>query len=85
MEVLNKFFSSIIKNLNIPVYYDFDPVIENMKDLVFKSIFKYKNHPSILQIRKTRENCIFCFKEVTMEEIEKEVQNLSSRKSFSKR
>ena len=56
-----------------------------MKDLVSKSILKYENHPSILQIRKTRENGIFCFKEVTMEQIEKEIQNLSSRKSFSKR
>ena len=39
--MVNKFFSNIVKNLNIPVYNDFDPIIENKKDLVFKSILKY--------------------------------------------
>ena len=63
-EVLNKFFSNIVKNLGIPAYDDFDPIIEKMKDPVFKAILKNKNHPSILAITDIRKNNIFCFKVV---------------------
>ena len=52
-----------------------------MKDSVFKVILKYKNHPTIIQIRKTRENGIFYFKEVTIEEIENEINGFSSKKA----
>ena len=71
-EILNKFFSNLVKNFDIPLYDNFDPVIQNMKDLVFKAILNYRNDPSILAIRDTRKNGIFCFKEVTIEEIEQE-------------
>ena len=37
-EILNKFFSNIVKNLGIPVYVDFNLIIENMKDPDFKAI-----------------------------------------------
>ena len=53
-----------------------------MKDPAFKAILKYKNHPSIYAIRNTRKNSIFCFKEVTIEEIEKEINRLSSKKAY---
>ena len=46
------------------------------------SILKYKNHPSILIIRNTGENSIFCFKELTIEEITKEINKLRSKKVF---
>ena len=52
-----------------------------MKFLIFKAILNYKNHPSIHQIRDTRENSIFCFKEVTIEELENEMHNLSSKEA----
>ena len=50
-----------------------------MEDSVFKAILKYKNHSSILAIRDTRENSIFCFKEVNIEEVEKEINKLNSK------
>lgn len=65
MEILDKFLSNIVENLGIPVYTDFDPILENLKDPVFKATLKSKNHSSILQIRKTPGNSTFCFKEVT--------------------
>ena len=65
MEILDKFLSNIVENLGIPVYTDFDPILENMKDPVFKATLKSKNHSSILQIRKKPGNSTFCFKEVT--------------------
>ena len=55
--------------------------IENMKYVFFKAILKCKIHPSILQIRKSLGNSIFCFKEVAIEEISKEIHKLSSKKA----
>lgn len=66
-----------LKNLDIPVYNDFDPIIENMKDPVFK--VKQKNDPSILAIRNTRKNSIFYLKKVTIVEKEKKTDKLSSK------
>ena len=50
--------------------------MENIKNQVFKAILKYKNHPSILAIRDTQKKYL-CFKKVTIEEIEKEINTLS--------
>ena len=46
-EVLNEFFSNIVKNLKIPEYENLNPNFEKVKDPVFNAILKYKNHPSI--------------------------------------
>ena len=81
---MNKFFSKIVKNLGIPVYDGFDPFIENLKNPVFKPILRYKDHPSIFTVRDTRKNIIFCFKEVTIEEIEKKMNKLCSKKASQK-
>ena len=67
-EVYNNFFGNIVKNLNISQYSDFDPNIENVKDLALKATFKYKKHPSILTIRTKRnksESGVFSFREVS--------------------
>ena len=79
-EILKKFVSNIVKNPGIPIFDDFDPIIENMKEPDFKATLKYKHHPSILAIRDTQENRTFCFKELTIKEIEKEVNKLGSLK-----
>ena len=31
-EVLNNFFGNIVKNVNISEYFDFEPIMENVKD-----------------------------------------------------
>ena len=49
-EALNNFFSNMVKKLEIPKFNSDDSVTENIKDLVFKTILKYKSHPSILTI-----------------------------------
>ena len=36
-EIFNSLFGNIVKNLNISQYSDFDPIIENVKDLTLKS------------------------------------------------
>ena len=35
-EVLNSFFSNIVKNLKIPQYSNFDPIVESTQDLTLK-------------------------------------------------
>ena len=51
-ETLNNFFSNIVKKLNISKINSNNSVTENIKDPVFKAIWKYKSHPSILVIQK---------------------------------
>ena len=71
-ENLNSFFSNIVKNLNISRYSEFDPVT----DPILKAIFKYKDHPSILAIQSNCEKEAFCFSEVNIEDIKKDILKL---------
>ena len=49
-EVLNTFFPNIVSNLKIEGYSSCDPLVNNIRDPVFKYTVKYRNHPSILAI-----------------------------------
>ena len=51
-ELLNDFFSNIVKNLKVPEFENLNPNFEKVKDTVFKAILKYKNHPSIIAIKE---------------------------------
>ena len=42
-EVLNNFFSNIVKNLKIPEHENLDPNFENVKDPIFRAILKKKS------------------------------------------
>ena len=44
MEVCNSYFSDVVKNLKIPQYSDFDPIVQNIEDPDLKAIVKYRNH-----------------------------------------
>ena len=49
---LNNFFSTIIKNLEIPEYYAENNLPPNLsRHPMLKAILKYKNHPSISIIK----------------------------------
>ena len=49
---LNDFFSSIIKNLELPEYYVEDKLSHNLSSHpTLKAILKYKKHPSIKVIK----------------------------------
>ena len=60
-EVLNNFFSNIVKNLKIPEYENLDRNFENVEDPVLRAILKYKNHPSITVIKEKAKNSVFTF------------------------
>ena len=49
-KVLNAFFSNIVQNLQ--EYNVEDPICENINDPLLKAIGRYRNHPSIVAIKK---------------------------------
>ena len=53
-ELLNSFFSNATTNLKILEFSDSYPLAENIPHPIFKVILKYKNHPSIITIKNTR-------------------------------
>ena len=66
-ETLNNFFGNVIKNLMIPKYSEYDPSIDMVENRTITAILKYRNHPSILTIRKRKKAQInFCFEEVSI-------------------
>ena len=83
---LNSFFSSVVKNLNIPNYEDCDPLSDNIEHPTLKVIVKWRNHPSIFTITSEHENTLkFCFNFVSKEHVLEEIQILDSSKAISKK
>ena len=81
-ETLSNFFGDVIKNLMIPKYSEYDPSIDRVENRTIRAILKYRNHPSVLAIRERKKAQInFCFKEVPIEEIQKEILNLNNKKA----
>ena len=44
-EVLNKFFSNIVNNLEISKYSEYESFIDNIEDHTLRAILKYKKSP----------------------------------------
>ena len=67
-EVLIAFFSNIVQNLDIQQYNVDDPISENINDPLLKAIARYRNHPSIVAIKKFYSSkSHFSFKNVQKE------------------
>ena len=81
-EVLNNFFSNIVQKLNIARYTSEESFVDNISDPTLKAILKYRNHPSIIAIRKKYKisEC-FKFTEVDQKDIEKEILKLDVNKA----
>ena len=55
----NQFFSSIVKNLHMPKYVVGDTLHLNLKNHpIFMAILKYRNHPSIITIKRFRYQAV---------------------------
>ena len=81
-EVLNKFFSNTVQNLDISRYSNGQPLVSNTNDATLKAILKYRNHPSIIAIRsKCKDKDNFNFVEVDQKQIEKEILKLDLNKA----
>ena len=71
-EVLNTFFPNIVSNLKIEGYSSCDPLVNNIRDPVFKYTVKYRNHPSILAIGEVynkNQRLPFSFSKIQRDEI----------------
>ena len=87
-ETLNIVFGNAVKNLMIPKYSEYDPLIDRVENRTIRAILKssnhpsnHTNHPSILAIREQKKPQIsFCFKEVSIEEIPKDILNWNNKK-----
>ena len=73
---MNNFVSNIVKKLNIPRFNSNDSVTENIKETVFKTILKYKNHPTTFAIQKYSKNKALHLEELNIGEVEKEILKL---------
>ena len=63
-------------------YREYDPSIERVENRTIRAIPKYRNHPSILVIHEQKKAQIsFCFKQISIEEIQKEILNLNNKKA----
>ena len=80
-KVVNNFFSNIIKNLEIPEYNQVDPICQNIKHPFIKVIIKYRNHPSIIEIKERCTNSKFSFSFIEKNYILKEIKNLQINKA----
>ena len=81
-KVLNAFFSNIAQNLDIQQYNVDDPICGNINDPLLKAIARYRNHPSIVAIKKLCNfKSHFSFKNVQKEEILIELNNPNINKA----
>ena len=80
--ILNDFFSSIVKNLNLPKPPSLDESVDNNDDATLRFISKYRRHPSIIKIKNKVQNMErFKFKNVTVQEVEKIINEMKSNKA----
>ena len=81
-EVLNNFFSKIVRNLYISRYSNDEPLVSNTNDAILKAIFKCRNHPSIIAIQSNcKDKGSFNFIEVDQKQIKKEILKLDVNKA----
>ena len=74
------FFSNAVKNLNIPEYQEADPLANNISHPIFRAMMKFRNHPSVIDIKNLNSGSRFDFCRVNVQDLEKEIRRLSTRK-----
>ena len=80
-ETLNCFFADIVKNLEIPKY-KVTELNNGITDPVLKAIEKYKDHPSIISIKKRcKGNSSFSFENLDRNYLHNEISKLNANKS----
>ena len=84
--IFNEFFVNVVPNLNIPEFTGSENLHEHViADSVQSILYKYRNHPSIINIKERRESSEkFIFSFVSENEIGKLLRNLKVRKSSQK-
>ena len=80
-ELFNKFFANIVKELNLAIDEEFLVNADHIRDPVLRAIEKYKNHPSVKAISDKYDKNTFSFKQVSLDEIKKEIKKLDTKKA----
>ena len=84
VQVMNTFFSNIVRNLNIAEYSICEPLANNISDPVLKCVAKYRSHPSILAIEevcnKHPTRLPFSISKINGEEILRQILKLETSK-----
>ena len=80
--IFNEFFVNTVPNLGINTNHSFLINTDNENDPIEKAIAKYKNHPSIISIKKFMENSdsSFSFQHVPKDKITKTIEMLDPKK-----
>ena len=81
--IFNKFFVNFVPNLKIPEFTGSDNLHKNaIGNSVQSILYKYRNHPSVVKIKESRESSEkFVFSFVSENEIRKLSRNLNAPKS----
>ena len=82
-KTFNDFFSNIVKNLKIPEYQCEDDLHNRLSSHpALQAILKYRNHPSINNIRNSSQRfSSFYFSQVDTNTVLKEIRRLSAKKA----
>ena len=80
--IFNEFFVNLVPNLGINTNHSFLINTDNENDPIEKAIAKYKNHPSIISIKKFMENSdsSFSFQHVPKDKITKTIKMIDPKK-----
>ena len=81
-EVFNKFFINIVPNLRMPLENNLDHDFTETDDLVLNAINKFKNHLSIIMIKRKNKCGIFSFSSVQYDDILEKTKNLDTDKAL---
>ena len=79
--MLYKFFSNVVRELNISIPPEFVYHVENIEDPIEVTIKKYEIHRSILKISNLIKSPKFSFNEIHPNEVEIELKYLNTSKA----
>ena len=81
-ETFNEFFINTVSNLELSQNSHITNDSEHLVDPVEKAIFKFKDHPSIIEIRKHVKNSNrFSFTNISESDMLKQIERLNTKKS----
>ena len=82
--IFNEYFSNLVEGLNLHVPENLVNHYCKGEDPISSAILKYQNHPSITAIKKIHLLNKFSFKNASISDIKKELQNLDTSKATQK-
>ena len=85
VEILNRFFSNAVKDLEIPGFHGAVPLADNISHPIFRVILKYANHPGTIGIKDLNNTSMvlqLVFQMYLFLMLKKKVENFTLEKQF---